>query len=266
MPLPDNGYPPEAYGDGQTLWWHLPTWPGTNKKLGDEPKIAAWLAFNKSIGETFTTAELRKALGDQLSETSRNDKEHFQRRIRQLRSSRDGWAFPSIKHDRTLDMGAYRLERIGWHPALGDRPKNPNAVSAKTRRLVLMRDKNRCQVCGIGFKEPYPEDTDSLAVLTVGHVIPEAHGGSGQMSNLRAECALCNEPARSDTGRPASPDEIITRLQNFKREELVKLHSWTRAGHRIRDRVDETYDQIRMMAPGDREAVVGQLGKMLGHG
>lgn len=261
---PDLVFPAEAYVDSKTLWWHLSTWPGGNQKFGDEPRIAAWLAFNKKVGQTFTTEELRKALGNQLSPTSRNNAEHFQRRIRQLRSDRDGWVFPSIKHDRTLDMGSYRLERIGWHPALGERPKKLDVVSAKTRRKVYTRDGYRCLICGVGANEPYPRRSDSHAVLTIGHVIPEALGGSGHISNLRTECAECNEPARSDTGVPPSHSEVMVLLHNFKMTELTKLHSWILAGRRYRDRVDEAYDQIRMLRPEDRDAVILSLSRMIG--
>ena len=182
-----------------TPWWELDTWPGTRKSLGDEPRIAAWLAANKAVGETFTTEELREALGHRLSDTSRNDREHFQRRIRELRSVRDGWVFPSVKHDRNVESGNYRLDKIGWHPALGKRPPNPTAVSAKVKREVLERDNYRCFHCGVIAGEPYPHDPEKLAVMTVGHVVPAEFGGPGTASNLRAECAHCNEAFGSAT-------------------------------------------------------------------
>ena len=48
-----KGYPPEAYSDSGVLWWALDTWPGKRRRYGDERKLAAWLAFNIEVGETF---------------------------------------------------------------------------------------------------------------------------------------------------------------------------------------------------------------------
>lgn len=256
-------YPPDAYID-ETLWWRLSKWPKSKRTFGDEPRIAAWLAFNKVVGDTFTTTELRDALGDRLSPTSRNNNEHFQRRIRELRRPSDGWIFPSIKHDRTLQVGEYRLDKIGWHPALGPRPKPPNIVSAKTKRLVLARDGSRCILCGVGTGEPYPGRLDSAAVMTVGHVHAGIFGGSSDISNLRTECSECNEGSRSDTGTPETSDSVLATIQNFKTEELKRLHGWATAGQRSRDRVDQAFDRIRALSPGDRDKVLSQLHQMLG--
>jgi hypothetical protein len=240
-------------------WWELDTWPGTKRPLGDEPRIAAWLAANKRVGDTFTTDELRKALGHRLSETSRNDREHFQRRIRELRSVRDGWAFPSIKHDKTVDSGNYRLDKIGWHPALGKRPPNPTAVSAKVKREVLERDHYRCFHCGVVAGEPYPDDPDTLARMTVGHVVPAEFGGTGKASNLRAECAHCNEASRSATSTPESLPGVKAAVNNLGAKERVRLLEWIAAGRRGRDSIDETYDRARLLSPGDREELLSWL-------
>jgi hypothetical protein len=259
-----SDYPPEAYAPDGTPWWQLKTWPGSTAKFGDEPRIAAWLAFNKEIGELFTTAEIRDALGDALELDHRNEKEHLQRRLRQLRDH-DGWLIPSKKYDRTLPVGHYRLDKVGWHPALGDRPRRPSAVSAKTRRLVLIRDGSRCVICGVGAGEPNPGRPDTVAAMTVGHVSPGSYGGSGDLSNFRTECAECNEAIRSGTGLPESFDVALESVQSLKMAELTRLYDWLVAGHRTRDRLDQIYDRIRMMSPGNKDRIVRTLGSMLGH-
>jgi hypothetical protein len=106
-------YPPKAYAPNSELWWKLVIWPARAGKFGDERKIVAWLAFNKKAGERFTLPELREGLGDDVE---LNTAEHLNRRLRALR--KDGWVVPSGKHDPSVGASGYRLEKIGWHPAL----------------------------------------------------------------------------------------------------------------------------------------------------
>jgi 5-methylcytosine-specific restriction endonuclease McrA len=49
------------------------------------------------------------------------------------------------------------------------------------RKAVLTRDGYKCGQCGRG---PW--------LLTVDHVVPVSHGGTGLMSNLRSFCRTCN--------------------------------------------------------------------------
>ncbi|WP_058628904.1 HNH endonuclease [Microbacterium testaceum] len=244
-------YPSEAFVN-DVPWWELERWPGTRRALGDEPRIAAWLAYNKSVGETFTTDELREILGHRLSRTSRNDREHFQRRIRELRSHRDGWVFPSTKHDRNVDSGSYRLDRIGWHPALGSRPKDDTKVSTKLRREVIERDHYRCFHCGVISGEPYPDAPELNAVMTVGHIRPREFGGKAIASNLRAECSLCNESVRSATSPPESLRSVQASVNNLNAADRRRLREWVSARHRVRDRVDEVYDRFRLLTIDDQ--------------
>lgn len=255
-----RSYPQDAYAE-DSLWWDLEAWPGTRRSLGDEPRIAAWLAFNKEVGDTFTTEELREALGHRLSKTSRNDREHFQRRIRELRSTRDGWVFPSTKHDVHVDSGHYRLDVIGWHPALGPRPTNRTKVSKKVRLEVLERDHYRCFHCGAIAGEPYPDFPERSATMTVGHVIPADAGGLAVASNLRAECALCNETMRSATATPESRSGVEAAVNNLGKADRTQLLEWLQAGHRVRSRVDAAYDRFRLLSPGDQASLYEWLAR-----
>jgi len=245
-------YPKPAYFQN-TLWWELDVWPTSGLPLGDEPRIAAWLAYNKSVGDTFTTDELRTALGQRLSHSSRNDREHFQRRIRQLRGARDGWVFPSAKHDRTVLSGTYRLDKVGWHPAKGDRPRDATRVSKRVRREVLSRDHERCFHCGVISGQPYPDFPERTATMTVGHVTPADFGGIAEPSNLRAECALCNESIRSATAAPELAQGVKVAANDLNKKDRLELRNWIRAGHRIRNKVDVTYDRFRQLTTGDKD-------------
>lgn len=191
-----------------------------------------------------------------------NTKEHFQRRIRSLRSQRDGWQIASFQDDRTLAAEHYRVDKIGWHPALGPRPTDPQAVSARTRTIVLRRDGSRCQICGVGDGEPYPGQPDSTAVMTVGHVLSREYEGRSDLGNLRAECALCNEQLRSDGAKPESAEEVWKAVRKLSTASVMRLQQWLIAGHRTRDALDEAYDRLRKLAPADRDDLQQRIARM----
>ncbi|MET9488197.1 HNH endonuclease signature motif containing protein [Nocardia sp. NPDC006630] len=255
-------YPPAAYASNGILWWELKTAPGTAQRFGSERKAAAWLAFHKKLGDTFTTEELRLAIG---VDGKRNDNEHAQRRLRQLR--KDGWEIPSVKYVRDLKVGEYRIDTIGWYPGCGrERPKNRSAVSARIRSMVLKRDGSRCQICGVGDGEAYPGEPGSKAAMTVGHLVSDDFGGPGELGNLRVECARCNEPVRSERGMPESPLDVIYAARLLKRDQVRRLASWVSKGSRTRDALDEVYDRYRKLAPGDRNQARSELLKLAGDG
>ncbi|WP_167140211.1 HNH endonuclease [Diaminobutyricimonas sp. TR449] len=246
----EGEYPSEAYApDGTTLWWELDRWPDKPKqKYGGERRLAAWLAFNVEVGETFTMPELRAALGDGVVP---NEAEHLNRRLRKLRE--DGWELPTRKDDGSLPPGVYRLDAKGWHPGEGDRPRG-NSVSQGVRRRVLDRDNSRCVHCGVAAGEPYPGEPETSAVITIGHRVPNAHGGSSSdLNNLQAECKRCNEPVRQALRSPETLEELRPDVLSLKGDEAKKLESWLLAGHRLRDRVDAIYDRVRRLSAGERE-------------
>lgn len=253
-------YPPEAYAPNGELWWELDLTPGTNQAYGVERKLAAWLRFNKEVNDTFTTKEARAALGEP---DQPNADEHFQRRIRQLRKH-DGWVIPSRKYDSSLEPEQYRVDRIGWHPGSGqERPKKP-FISKSKKRAVFDRDGWACVVCGIRSGEAYPDDPDSHAVLTVGHVLSDDFGGSSDIRNLRTECSHCNEPIRSESGKPESLDEIATAARRLGKADRIRLAHWLIAGRHLRDAAEEIYDRYRRLTPGDQEAAKAAILKLAG--
>ncbi|WP_435157138.1 HNH endonuclease [Amycolatopsis sacchari] len=255
-----RSYPVDAYAPTGEPWWKLTVSPGAKKaKFGAERRIAAWLAYHKAVGDTFTTSELRAELGE---DDVPNDQEHFQRRLRELR--KDGWDIPSVKYDRNLEVGFYRVDKLGWHPGLGTpRPKKQSVVDAVTARKVFDRDGRRCKGCGVGHGEPHPRNNNKPAVMTVGHVKAGIFGGPGDLSNLRTECTICNEPLRSDAMEPPSIDEMSSAMRNLRAGELRDIATWIEAGYRVRSRADEFYDNFRAMAPGDQERIAAALMAMV---
>lgn len=252
--------PPQAYSPDGTIWWHLEFEPGTRRRFGDEKKIAAYLASTKEVGGVFTTRELREALG---SGGEANTAEHFQRRIRSLRRASDGWQIASYQDDRSLPSEHYRVDKIGWHPALGPRPKNTQSVSAKTRAIVLDRDGRRCVICGVGAGEPYPE-SGKPAVMTIGHIVPQERGGGGDIDNLQVECAHCNETKRAEGAGIERFDIVWPSVKGLSTAQARRLAEWIAQGRRTRDKLDDVYDRVRRLPAPERALVQQQLLQLLG--
>jgi len=250
-------YPPGAYDPQGRLWWQIKSIGG--RAFGGEKRIAAWLAFNAPPGAVFTMRDIREALGD---DERPDDAEHLNRRLRRLRQ--DGWVIFANKDDRTLSTGVYKIRQHGWHPGLGQRPKN-DATSQGLRRRVLDRDGRRCVICGVGSGEPYPDDVRSKAVLTIGHRKARDKGGSStDLANLQAECKRCNEPVRNEMADPETMDQVWLDVRRLRLDELHALLEWIRDGRRTRSRVDEVYDRVRRLSSDERAEVGTRLGDMLG--
>lgn len=254
-----QAYPPDAYSDDGVLWWALDTWPGKRRRFGDERKLAAWLAFNIEVGETFTMRQLRAELGDVVP----NDAEHLNRRLRNLRP--DGWSIPSNLDDGNLRIGEYRLEVIGWHPGIGEQRPGARGVSQGVRRRVFERDNRRCVICGVAGGEQYEDG--AVAALTIGHRHPSARRGSSvDLTNLQTECRRCNQPARDEVALYESLADLLPELRTMNRAEKTKLESWLLEGRRTRDRTDEMYDRLRRLTVTERADAEVALRRMLGNG
>ncbi|MBW3068328.1 HNH endonuclease [Actinomyces sp. 594] len=246
--MADDGaltYPPDAYANDGVLWWEQHDQKIVPGSKGSLPRMAAWLRWNVKPGQRFSTRELRSVLGI--------DQEHFQRRQRELREY--GWRYLSAKEDPSLGEQCELLE-YGWWPGEGPRPRR-QAISAKVRRQVFERDGGRCVICGRAAGEYYEDG--SRVVLTAGHVVANAHGGSASLDNLRTECRKCNESARADTGTAADPKAIVEAVRSLKRADQRVLLEWIRRGQRSRSNLDHVYDRVRLSGPAAKKAVVEYL-------
>jgi hypothetical protein len=250
-----NSYPPEAYSPSGHPWWEIRTWPGkSNQKFGTEPRLAAYLRFNAEIGGILTLRKLRQALGEP---NRPNDHEHFNRRFRQLRKY--GWIVLSSRDVAGLKQDEYRLDRIGSPIWLGKSQFTKKVVSAKVRRQVFDRDGRRCVICGIGAREPYPDEPTKHARLTLGHFVADSLRGPNDLANLRTECSRCNEPAKEEATRSESAAEIWPKIRSLARVDKARLLSWMQQGHRDRDTVDCLFDQYRSLPAPQRDDVRTKL-------
>jgi hypothetical protein len=256
----DRIYPVDAHAPGGELWWLLRTWPGRRQRFGAEVKVAAWIRFNLDLGDVFTLRELRQAIP--TADDEPNDDEHFNRRVRALRTY--GWELRSKREEDALAPNEYRLTKTGDPIWLGKAQFGRPAVSQRLRRTVLDRDGNRCVLCGVGSGEAYPGEPSSKAVLTVGHFRANALEGEAGLDNLRAECSRCNEPMRDELSSGETADDVWPRLRRLKAEEKRKLLSWIDAGQRTRSDLDREYDSVRVLPPGQRDALRSRLAQAIG--
>ena len=119
------------------------------------------------------------------------------RRMRDLRKV--NWVIDSNLTDKTLKRGEYCLKKIGdhvWHKNYVW-PKGRQSCPAPLRRYILERDKF-CQICGIQPGQPYDDQPERIARLTIGRILPGSRGGEYSKENCRAECTRCNLDVRDN--------------------------------------------------------------------
>lgn len=259
MPLDASAHDGPTAPDG-TPWWELTVEPGTRSKpFGQERRLAAWLWFNKEIGDIFTMNELREALGPDIVGKS----EHLNRRLRTLRTV--GWVIPSNKDDGSLKPDEYRVQVKGARYWLAEdrRAHRPFAPSARVRRQVIEHDGGRCVLCGIAAGESYPGEHNSKARLTIGHRVPQerlrTRGAADDIDNWRTECARCNEPVRDETPDPRKYDEVLAQTRRLTRANKRTLLSWLQRGERTRSELDRVYDQARLLTHNEKEGLITYL-------
>ena len=115
------------------------------------------------------------------------------RRLRELRA--EGWKIRANNDRGELSPGEYVLED----------PTPPAYVvslnlSNRTRAQVLERNGYTCQMCGAGASDK--DDNGRNVRLHIGHIVDRSHGGTDNLSNLRALCSQCNQGAKNLAQEP----------------------------------------------------------------
>lgn len=162
--------------------------PDPLSKGGTRKLIARWLASEIGEGGIFTIEQVEKM----IQASTGVQRVEADRRVRELREAR--WIIANYRTDPTLLASEHRLVKIGddiCHPSyLWPRARR---CPAKVRRIVFMRDGRTCKICGIRDREPYLEEPERLARMTIGRILPGSKGGSYTVQNCQIECDRCNE-------------------------------------------------------------------------
>jgi hypothetical protein len=240
--------------------WKLSRYPGTKRRFGGTSKLAAYLYFNVEVGDTFRIADLRKELSEDDGVYTASA---LERRWRSLKEQ--GWRYASYKDERGLPTDTYRLLAKGNRVWLGERTKRAT-ISASMRRMVFERDLNRCVICGIGVGEPYEDEPDSRARLTVGHRTAGARVSDASLDNLQTECSRCNEPAGDVPPNPEVFEEVMAAVTKLGSSHKIRLLEWIESGRRHRNKLDDAYDRVRRLSQSERALVVERLRELTGWG
>jgi 5-methylcytosine-specific restriction endonuclease McrA len=91
--------------------------------------------------------------------------------------------------------------------------------SGAKRLKIYMRDKYRCQYCGIktGTKHPELHRVLTVADLTLDHIFPQSRGGKTVPENLVTSCKPCNQLKADRT-----PEEA--RMPLLTSQTLLRVH------------------------------------------
>lgn len=166
--------------------------------------------FLKNVGKILEGDKLRKVSGD-ISE--------WARRVRELRDE-EGYKILSHNDRSDLKSGQYVLMNAKPEPAFA------RDISKETRALVLDRNGFTCQMCGAAAGESHPYDPSRKTRLHLGHVLDKSHGGTDDISNLRAICSVCNEGAANITQDRPSAVKLLSQLRRGRSEDQLEVLKW----------------------------------------
>lgn len=218
--------------------------------------MAHHLATEVGEGASFTMQSVRDACPGI---------EQIDRRMRELREV--GWVIRTYKDHAGLQPQELFLETIGdrvWEP--GYKGTAVQRISGPLRREVFARDGNRCQECGIGAGEEYPDYPGRFARMTIGHWLPLARGGTNAKTNLRTECSMCNETGKNATGTPVDPELVRVKMKALGRSEKAVLLTWMKAGRREFSPLEDVWSQYRSLPAEERSSMEGYLAGMMDAG
>ena len=178
------------------------------KQKGSKQLILEFLIAN--IGRVIDSKELQEASGW---------KAEWARRVRELRDE-EGYQILSHKDRADLKPGQYLIEtqkrRIAFE----------RGISKKTQAVVLARNGNTCQMCGVAAADPDPFNPNRTVRLTMGHIKDKSKGGDDTPGNLRALCTNCNEGLQN-TNLP-TPDQVwlLSQVRRATIDDQKVLLNW----------------------------------------
>ena len=225
----------------------LPDW--RDKGLGTRVRVALWLKDQVGEGGTFRKQQLRDAMPGV---------EQIDRRMRDLRPA--GWVIQTYRDRAGLEPDELRLDKMGlavWDPE--HRSAGLRVITARVRQQVMQRDGHRCVRCGILAGEPYPDDPETIARLTIGHLNPHKHGSGASPSDLVTECARCNESVKHFTGARLTSEQVWDRVADLGNRDKVKLLTWLVKGRRDPSAVEEAASLVFQLPAVQRDEIKQRL-------
>lgn len=211
-------------------------------------KGALWLVQEIREGNTFTKEQLRAAFPG----VSQAD-----RRIRDLRDY--GWTILASSEDASLLREDQRFVKVGvpvWDP-VARRAAAPKTVSAKERQAAMARDDFMCTQCGIVGGEPYVDDSNQTAALSVTRLDTGLPDGRTE-TLLTTECKRCRAGSGSD--RPAvSTHDLLSEIKDLDPSDQVRLARWMARGRRGATPLDRAWSAYRRMPATAREEIRNTL-------
>lgn len=221
----------------------IPAWNDPEFKGGTMIKCALWLVQEIGEGNTFTKEQLRHAFPG----VSQAD-----RRLRDLRDFK--WVILTSTEDASLLAEDQRFVQAGvpvWDPAARRAASPQKALSAKQKQAVLARDDYMCTVCGIGGAEPYADDSNQTAVLSVTRrltVLPDGR----EEALLVTECKRCRAGSKGQTVRA---DEVIAGIKSLDGPDQRRLARWAERGRRGSTPLERAWNAYRRL-PGEAQQEV----------
>ncbi|MEU4119090.1 hypothetical protein AB0F71_31930 [Kitasatospora sp. NPDC028055] len=225
----------------------LPAWNDRELKAGTMIRGALWLVQEIGEGNTFTKEQIRQAFPG----VSQAD-----RRIRDLRDY--GWSILSNTEDATLMAEDQRFAKAGvpvWDPAARRAAAPQKAVSSREKRAVMERDDFMCTVCGISGGEPYPEDSNQTAVLSVTRRETALLDGSEGIL-LVTECKRCRS---GSDGAPAQADRVLADIKSLDPGDQRRMARWIERGRRGSTALERTWNAYRRLPAEARDGIRSAL-------
>ncbi|MBP3080813.1 hypothetical protein WP39_25695 [Streptomyces sp. 604F] len=208
---------------------------------------ALWLVQEVGEGNTFTKEQLR----DAFPGVSQAD-----RRLRDLRPY--GWVIHTNTEDASLMAEDQRFVEAGvpvWDPAARRAAAPQRAITAKQIQAVLSRDDYMCTVCGIGSAEPYLDDSNQTAVLSVTRRTSVLLDGREE-ELLVTECKRCRA---GGGGQVIRADEALAEIKNLDPADRRRLARWAERGRRGSTALERAWNAYRRLPSEAQEEVRNAL-------
>lgn len=213
----------------------VPSWADDSR--GTRSRVALWLLQEVGVGAVFTKSMLRNAFPGV---------EQVDRRMRDLRQ--DGWRIDTAKQDPTLQLDELRFVEPG-SPVWDPRQPKAQGLSARSRKVVLERDRFSCVICGIGGGETHPEDPLRRAQLAV-----SKRGQGDDIDDYVTLCDMCRRARISP-----SMDQVLQLVGALTDAQRNTLLTWLAAGRRERDNLESAWALASRLAPSQREVLSNTL-------